>query len=151
MPSKTNPPCSNVRLPFSHFLLNRKRPSSESSLLICFFPPSLSRSYRYAMCTGLSILRFYSLPPDELFIKWETFLLNHLRPTKDGRPHEFSLEHARELRKEIQREAQAKGNAGAGGSGTPGGVGGGGKVRMGGIGGGGGNKRSSMGGGGLDL
>jgi hypothetical protein len=137
----------------------------DATMIECSYHPPQSSTFFLASLTrfllhlrprppGLSILRMYSLPPDELFIKWETFLLNHLRPAKDGQPHKFSLDHARELRKEIQREVSAKGNAGGmnkSAGGTPGGAASA-KARMGGIGGvggGGGNKRQSMGG--LDL
>ncbi|CED82061.1 DNA polymerase alpha-primase complex, polymerase-associated subunit B [Phaffia rhodozyma] len=56
----------------------------------------------------LSILRLYALPPDELFFKWEAFVLNHLKPSKSGANPVFTLENAKELHKEIQREALAK-------------------------------------------
>lgn len=40
--------------------------------------------------------------------------MNHLPPAKNGIPHKFTLEYARELKKEIQREVQAKGSVGGG-------------------------------------
>lgn len=59
-------------------------------------------------------MRMYNLPADDLFYKWESFVINQLKTTSDKKAV-FNLEHARELKKHIQRETQqAKGQSSAG-------------------------------------
>ena len=53
------------------------------------------------------MLRLYNLPPSTLFYKYEAFLLS--RPSGlRAKLSTLTLDTARELRKEIQREQQAK-------------------------------------------
>ena len=55
----------------------------------------------------MSILRLYNLEPSTLFYKYEAFLLS--RPSGlRAKLSTLTLDTARELRKEIQREQQAK-------------------------------------------
>lgn len=57
--------------------------------------------------TGLSILRLYNLDPSALFFKYEAFVMS--RPSGlRAKLSTMTLETARELKKEIQREHQAK-------------------------------------------
>lgn len=89
------------------------------------------------------MLRLYNLPADDLFFKWESYVINHLNASTTVR---FTLDNARELKKQIQREVtaskgQAKAATGASGmTGTP-------STKLGGL--GGGAKR--MGGDSIDL
>lgn len=56
---------------------------------------------------GLSILRLYNLEPSTLFFKWEAFVMS--RPSGlRAKMKEITLDNARELKREIQREHQAK-------------------------------------------
>jgi hypothetical protein len=61
--------------------------------------------------TGLSILRMYNLPAEDLFFKWESFVLNQLKSN------------ARELKKHIQRETAAAKGASTAGKGATGMIG----------------------------
>lgn len=56
---------------------------------------------------GLSILRLYTLEPADLYYKFEAFLLSRPAGLR-AKLSTFTLDSARELRKEIQREQQAK-------------------------------------------
>ncbi|ORY32273.1 DNA polymerase alpha subunit B N-terminal-domain-containing protein [Naematelia encephala] len=74
------------------------------------------------MAECLSILRSYNMSPSDLYFKYEAFLLS--RPSGlRAKLSTLTLETARELRKEIQREQQAKAVASAasatGGEHTP--------------------------------
>ena len=70
------------------------------------------------MNPGLSLIRLYNLDPKTLFYKYEAFLLS--RPSGlRAKLSTLTLDTARELRKEIQREQQAKIVAGAVNEGTP--------------------------------
>lgn len=53
------------------------------------------------------MLRMYSLSPQDLFFKYEAFLMS--RPSGlRAKLSKFTLDVARELRKDIQRESQSK-------------------------------------------
>lgn len=56
---------------------------------------------------GLSMCRVYNLSPEDLFFKYEAFLMT--RPSGlRAKMSTFTLDVARELRKEVQRENQSK-------------------------------------------
>jgi DNA polymerase alpha subunit B len=66
---------------------------------------------------GLSMLRLYNLDPSALFFKYEAFVMS--RPSGlRAKLSVLTLETARELKKEIQREHQAKAVSVAAGSHT---------------------------------
>lgn len=56
---------------------------------------------------GLSILRVFGLSAQDLWFKYEAFLLSRPAGLR-AKLSKFNLDVARELRKEIQRESQAK-------------------------------------------
>lgn len=67
--------------------------------------------------TGLSMLRLYNLDPSALFFKYEAFVMS--RPSGlRAKLSVLTLDTARELKKEIQREHQAKAVSVAAGSHT---------------------------------
>jgi len=75
------------------------------------------RQYRQELMIGLSMLRLYNLDPSALFFKYEAFVMS--RPSGlRAKLSVLTLETARELKKEIQREHQAKAVSVAAGSHT---------------------------------
>ncbi|KAL7415252.1 DNA polymerase alpha subunit B N-terminal-domain-containing protein [Mrakia frigida] len=62
------------------------------------------------MSECLAILRLYNLPADDLYFKWESFVLNQLKATTKA---VFNLDNARELKKHIQREVSSSKGAAA--------------------------------------
>lgn len=77
-------------------------------LLPSFFGPS-SLAVPLVSLLGLGMMRMYNLPADDLYFKWESFVLNQLKTTTKA---VFNLENARELKQHIQREiTSAKGTA----------------------------------------
>jgi DNA polymerase alpha subunit B len=86
-----------------------------TSFIIPLIPqPLLAVRVLIHRSSGVSILRLYNLTPASLFYKYEAFLLS--RPSGlRARLSVLTLETVRELKKEIQREQQAKAVAGVNG------------------------------------
>ena len=59
----------------------------------------------------------YNLPADDLYFKWESFVINQLKASSKA---VFNLDNARELKKHIQREVAAAKGASASGTGSAG-------------------------------